>query len=351
MRVGIPKETRLGEKRVACTPESIDRLTKLGLKAVLEEGAGLSAGFMDAQYAEKGAEIRGAKDALCAEIILKVHPPSETEAKAMKSGALLVSFLEPQHRDGLNRLASGRVNAAALELVPRTSRAQSMDALSSQAGLAGYRATIEAAARYPRFFPMMMTSAGSAKPARVIVLGVGVAGLQAISTAKRLGATVQAYDIRPETREQVKSVGAKFIDLEDATKERQRVLLNDKLEQADILITTASVPGRKAPLLVSASTLRRMRPGSVIVDMSAAQGGNCELTVPNEIVVREGITIVGITNYPALVPGDASQFLSRNLISLLTLFWSGSSIKFDLTDDIVSASLAVYDGEVRFRGY
>jgi len=379
MNVGIPKETRAREARVAATPATVKKLRQKGFGVLVERSAGLAAGLPDAEYAAAGAQVVDTDAAFAQDVVLKVLPPDTGETELMKKGSLLLSFLEPfAPEDAPARLARAGIDAIALELVPRISRAQSMDALSSQANIAGYRAVVEAASRYRRFFPMMMTSAGSAKPAKVTVLGVGVAGLQAIGTARRLGASVQAYDVRPETREQVLSLGAKFIDIDvgeagaggggyarelsEETQRRQRELLAERIRASDVVITTAHVPGRRAPVLVEEGVVRGMRHGSVIIDMAAANGGNCPLSEPDRVIEKHGVTIVGETNFPALVPTDASQFYANNLWNLMALLAQGGNgatasaapsqaarIAMDLTDEIIAGALAVYRGEVRCR--
>lgn len=369
--VGVPKETGAGETRVAATPDSVKRLVKHGFDISVEEGAGRAAGFHDDDYATAGAKIVSGKNAWATQLVTKVAPPTDSEASSIQSGALIVSLLEPyRNATLLEGFAKQRVDALALEAIPRTSRAQSMDVLSSQAGIAGYRAVLEAAQHYGRFFPMMMTSAGSAKATKVTVLGAGVAGLQAIATARKLGATVEAYDVRPETREQILSLGAKPIEikleesgsgqggyakeLSEESKKRIQEALDEKLSKSDIIITTANVPGRKAPLLVSESVVKSMRCGSVIVDMATPSGGNCALSKPDQVIDVNGVKIVGHTNYPAMMPTDSSSFFARNVVSLLDLFVNkiesgGSTFVVNLEDDIIEASLLVHQGILRMK--
>ncbi len=371
MKIGIPRETREGETRVAMTPDSVKRLCGKfkGLEILVESGAGERAHFPDKAYTVLGASLVDTSGALGADIVLKVHRPTPKEVKRMNKGALLVSLIEPFTEDDLmDRLSGAGVNAIGLELIPRISRAQSMDVLSSQANIAGYRAVIEAASRYGRFFPTMMTAAGSAKPARVIILGVGVAGLQAIATARRLGANVEAFDVRPEVKEQVLSLGAKFIDIDigedgsgaggyakelsEEAKAKQQAGLTEKLKKADIVITTALIPGRPAPLLVNKEAVEGMAAGSVIVDMAAANGGNCAFTEKDATVIRNGVIIIGNTNLLALMPSDSSNFFGRNLISLLELIIQAAyppTIKLDLEDEIIDAALVTHEGGVRFK--
>ncbi len=369
--VGVPKESGSGETRVAATPDSVKRLVKSGFDMQIEHGAGLAAGFHDEDYEAAGAQLVGGDKAWAAPIVAKVAPPTEGESRRIESGALIVSLLEPfRNAPLLEKLASQRVDALALEAIPRTSRAQSMDVLSSQAGIAGYRAVLEAAHHYGRFFPMMMTSAGSAKATKLTVLGAGVAGLQAIATARKLGATVEAYDVRPETREQIQSLGAKYIDikldesgsgqggyakeLSEDSKRRLQEALNEQLKKSDIIVTTANVPGRKAPILVTEDVVRGMRRGSVIVDMATPSGGNCPLSRPDEVVEVHGVKIVGYTNYPAMMATDSSSFFARNLVSLFSLFVrepeKGEPTFFiNLEDDIIDASLLVHQGMLRMK--
>ena len=370
MRISIPKEIRPGENRVAMSPQAVKKLAKKGVEVAVEKGAGLGAGFSDSDFSSQGASLIDGNEAFRGEIVFKVHPPSPEEIGKLKAGSLLFTHAEPYRADNtLAALAKAGIDCVAMELIPRTSRAQSMDSLSSQANIAGYRAVLEAAIRYPRFMPMMMTSAGMSKPAKLAVLGVGVAGLQAIATARRLGAAVEAYDVRPEVKEQILSLGAKFIEIDigesgsgqggyakelsPEAKAKLDAALQEKLSKFDILITTANIPGRKAPVLVTEKTVTGMRTGSVIIDMAAANGGNCPLTEANKIVEKFGVTIVGHTNYPSMLPGDSSSYYANNLVNLLELFLdkkdSGVALKFDLNDDIVAAALATRSGELRWK--
>ncbi len=370
--VGVPKETIPGETRVAATPDSVKRLVKGGFDINIEEGAGASAGFRDQDYEVVGARIVSRKDVWRNHVVSKIAAPTTEETQAIQSGVMLVSLLEPfRNSTLLERFAKDHVDALALEAIPRTSRAQAMDVLSSQAGIAGYRAVLEAAQHYGRFFPMMMTSAGSAKATKVTVLGAGVAGLQAIATARKLGATVEAYDVRPETREQIQSLGAKFIDikldesgigqggyareLSDDAKKKLQEALDERLSKSDIIISTANVPGRKAPTLVSEYVVRNMRCGSVVVDMATPSGGNCPLSVADQVIDIGGVKIIGHTNYPAMMPTDASNFFARNVVSLLDLFIKerepGAATFFvNLEDDIIESSLLVHNGVLRIKG-
>ena len=367
--IGIPKETPAGETRVALTPESVKKFVKKGFKVRVESLAGVLAGFPDADYEKEGAELTDTAQILQSDVLLRINRPNASEWAQFKKGALLVCLAEPYREDGfIDKMAEAGIDCLAMELIPRTSRAQSMDVLSSQANIAGYRAVLEAARLYPRFFPMMMTSAGSAKPAKVIVLGAGVAGLQAIGTAKRLGAQVEAYDLRPEVREQILSLGAKFIELDvgengsgqggyarelsESARQKQQEALTERLKKADVIITTANIPGRKAPVLITESAVQGMRPGSVIVDLAAATGGNCALTEIGKTVVKSGVTLVGLTNFPALVPADASAFYGRNVFNLLSLMMSDkdpTTLTVNLEDDILAAALVTFQGKKRFK--
>ncbi|MEJ7931557.1 Re/Si-specific NAD(P)(+) transhydrogenase subunit alpha [Ramlibacter sp. AN1015] len=368
MLIGVPAETAAGETRVAVTPETARKLVAQGHVVRVASGAGLAASVPDAAYQAAGAEVSDQLGALGCELVLKVRPPQEQELPAMRPQAAVVGMLNPFDVPGLQRLASAGLTAFALEAAPRTTRAQSMDVLSSQANIAGYKAVMIAANAYQRFFPMLMTAAGTVKAARVVILGVGVAGLQAIATAKRLGAVIEASDVRPSVREQVESLGAKFIDVpyetaeeKDAAEgvggyarpmpaswlERQKVAVAKRIAQADVVITTALIPGRTAPVLVTEEMVAAMKPGSVIVDLAAAQGGNCPLTVAGQTVVRHGVTLVGETNLPALVAADASALYARNVLDFLKLVLKDGQLHVDLEDDIVAACLVAHAGELR----
>lgn len=369
--IGVPKETVARETRVAITPEIAKKLVAKKYKVIVESGAGDKAGFPDSEFTAAGAEVvRERSQVLAADIVWKIQRPSLEEVSLLKQGGAIASLMDPSKQDELfEKLAQRRVSALCLELIPRTSRAQSMDVLSSQANIAGYRAVLEATRFYPRFMPMMMTSAGSAKAAKLVVLGAGVAGLQAIATARRLGATVEAYDVRPEVKEQIQSLGAKFIEIDvgesgsgtggyakELSAEAKKKLdagLADRVRKADIVVSTAAIPGRKAPILVPESTVIGMRPGSVVIDLAAATGGNCELTVADEVVHKHGVTVVGVGNWPALMPADASSFFGRNLLNLLAIHSkedkdAGPSLSFNLEDDIIAAALVTHDGQVRY---
>ncbi|MEO8306521.1 MAG: Re/Si-specific NAD(P)(+) transhydrogenase subunit alpha [Pseudomonadota bacterium] len=369
MLIGVPTETVAGEHRVALTPEVAKKLKALGHVVRVQSAAGLAASITDAAYSAAGCEIVDAASALGAELVLKVRAPSFTELPLLRRGAVLVGMLNPFDREGLAALAAAGVTGFALEAAPRTSRAQSMDVLSSQANIAGYKAVMMAANLYPRLFPMLMTAAGTIKAARVVVLGVGVAGLQAIATAKRLGAVIEASDVRPAVKEQVESLGAKFIEVSydtdeerEAAKgvggyarpmpaswlERQKIEVARRIAQANIVITTALIPGRAAPVLVTEEMVKSMQPGSVIVDLAAAAGGNCPLTEADRTVVKHGVTLVGETNLPALVAADSSSLYARNLLDFLKLVTApDGSFVMPVDDDIVTACLVTHSGEVK----
>jgi NAD(P) transhydrogenase subunit alpha len=364
--VGIPKELS-PETRVAISSGAVKKLLKLGCTVRVEKGAGELSGFTDEILKLDGVEFCDRAQAFACDAIFKIHPPTQDEISRLKKGSVWISHLAPhQSAPLLEALTSAQVSAFSVELIPRTSRAQSMDVLSSQANIAGYRAVLEATLHYPRFFPMMMTSAGLAKQAKVLVLGAGVAGLQAIATAKRLGATVEAFDLRPEVKEQILSLGAKFLDLGTQSeavagyakelshdqKKQQELALTEKIKKFDVVITTANVPGKKSPVLVSEEAVKGMRPGSVIVDLAAANGGNCALTKPEQTVVQHGVSIVGKTNYPALVPYDASLFYSQNLTAFLALMidTKEKTLKINFEDDILEASCVCHQGQMRFKG-
>jgi NAD(P) transhydrogenase subunit alpha len=350
MQLGIPKEITPGERRVAFVPETVARLSD-GVEVIVESGAGDAAGFPDAAYTDAGAKLG---DPWSADVVAKVAAPTSAETSQLRKGQVLIAFLQPlTDAEGIERLNAASVNAFALESIPRISRAQSMDALSSQATVSGYKGALIAADRLPRFLPMLMTAAGTIPPAKVLVLGAGVAGLQAIATARRLGAVVSAFDVRPAVREQVESLGATFLDVgvsgeeteggyaRELTPEQQaaqQVELQTRIPTFDAVITTAAIPGRPAPKLITADAVRAMRPGSVIVDLAAESGGNCELTEPGSEIVESGVTIVGTTNLPSTMPTHASQLLSRNVASLVALFARDGALVIDWDDEIVSGS-------------
>jgi NAD(P) transhydrogenase subunit alpha len=352
VRIGVPRELEPGERRVALVPDAVSRLVAAGFQVVVEPGAGAAASFLDGAYAEAGAEVSG--PAWEADGVVKVRKPSATEVERLRDRQLLVGFLEPlTDRPGIERLAARGVNAFAMESIPRITRAQPMDALSSQATVSGYKAVLLAAERLPRFFPMLMTAAGTVAPAKVLVLGAGVAGLQAIATARRLGAVVSGFDVRPVVREQVESLGATFLDLgilgeetaggyaRELTEEeqrRQQEALEERIPEYDVVITTALVPGRAAPRLIPAGAVVAMRPGSVIVDLAAEAGGNCELTQPGEIVERDGVTLVGLTNLPSTMPYHASQLYARNVSALLQHLAPEGELALDWDDEITAGA-------------
>ena len=368
MRIGVPKEIRVGEARVALAPEVIGKLVKQGIEIVIEKGAGALSGFDDGQYEKVGAKI-GVGDVISdSDIVASVTALTPEQMKSLKKGAITISFLSPTTQlDSIDAAASAGVTSFSMELIPRISRAQSMDALTSQALCAGYRAALVAAELSPRFFPMLMTAAGTVTPAQVVVLGAGVAGLQAIATAKRLGAVVSAYDVRPASADEVKSMGAKFINLElealegsggyarEMSEERaakQRELLKPYLAAADVVITTAAVPGRAAPRLVTADMVAVMKSGSVIVDLASETGGNVEGSKAGEIITTSnGVVIWGGKDVPSQLPNHASMLFSKNVVNLLALFIKSSegkaSINLDFTDEIIDAAAVTHNGARR----
>ena len=380
MRIGVPAEILAGETRVAVTPETAKKLIAQGHSLHVQAGAGVAASVIDSAYEAAGCHITDAQSAYACDLVLKVRAPAASEVPHLKNGATLVGMLEPFNAEGLQRLATAGITGFALEAAPRTTRAQSMDVLSSQANIAGYKAVMLAANAYGRLFPMLMTAAGTIKAARVVILGVGVAGLQAIATAKRLGAVIEASDVRPSVKEQVESLGGKFIDVPYETDEereaavgvggyakpmpaswmeRQKQEVAKKVAAADVVISTALIPGRAAPLLITEDMVKAMKPGSVIVDIAAGKGaggvgGNCPLSEADKTVVKHGVTIIGDTNLPALVAADSSALYARNVLDFLKLIAPpaakdapASSLKIDMEDDIVAACLMTQGGEVR----
>ncbi len=370
MRISVAKEIRAGEKRVALVPDIISKLTKAGLEVVIETGAGAASGFTDAEYTAAGASVKSGNVIADADVVAAVSPLTPEQFKSLKKGALTISFLSPTTSiDSIEAAASAGVTALSLELVPRISRAQSMDALTSQALCAGYRASLIGAELSPRFFPLLMTAAGTVTPAQVVVLGAGVAGLQAIATAKRLGAVVSAYDVRPSSADEVKSMGAKFITLElealegaggyarEMTEERaakQRELLTPYLAAADVVITTAAVPGRPAPRLVTGEMVSAMKSGSVVVDLAAETGGNVEGSKPGEtITTSNGVVIWGGKDVPSQLPYHASMLFSRNVVNLLLLMAKSvdgkptGEIVPDFSDEIIDAATLAFGGSRR----
>ncbi|HEY5801548.1 MAG TPA: Re/Si-specific NAD(P)(+) transhydrogenase subunit alpha [Burkholderiaceae bacterium] len=368
MRIGIPSETRAGETRVAATPETVKKLCAAKHQVIVQSGAGVAASITDDAYVAAGAQIGSAQDAYGAEMVLKVRAPSSEERALMERNTVLVGMLNPYDKDNNAAMAQHGLRAFALEAVPRITRAQSMDVLSSQANIAGYKAVMVAANTYQRFMPMLMTAAGTVKAARVLIMGVGVAGLQAIATAKRLGAVIEASDVRPPVKEQVESLGAKFIDVPYLTDEereiaqgsggyarampadwmrRQAELVHERAKQADIVITTALIPGRAAPVLISEDTVKAMKPGSVIVDLAVEQGGNCPLSELGRTVTKHGVHIVGEPNLATLVAADASALYARNVLDFIKLLVApDGTLAIDRADEIVAATLVCADGQL-----
>ena len=371
MRIGVPLEIRLGETRVAATPETIKKFIGQGHSVIVQKDAGVRASQPDSAYEAVGASIGSAADALGAEIVLKVRAPEAAELKHIKSGAVLLGMLDPFDNDNIAAMAAQGITAFSLEAAPRTTRAQSMDVLSSQANIAGYKAVMIAANEYQRFMPMLMTAAGTVKAARVLILGAGVAGLQAIATAKRLGAVIEASDVRPAAKEQIESLGAKFVDVPYETDEereiakgvggyarpmpeswmkRQAQLVAERAQQADIVIATALIPGRKPPVLLHSDTVAKMKPGSIVIDLAAGRGdngsGNCPLTEADKIVEKHGVKLVGYTNLASMVAADASALYARNLLDFMKLIVdSEAKLAIPGDDDIVTACLMCRDGQ------
>jgi len=363
MQIGVPQETASDERRVALTPESVSRLTAAGNQVAVERGAGAPASFLDQAYAQAGAALLSREETLAQKVIVAVNPPAPGE---LARGAVLLGLLRPlDDKAGVAALAEAAVDALAFELVPRITRSQSMDALSSQATVAGYQAALEAAERSPRFFPMLTTAAGTIPPARTLILGAGVAGLQAIAACRRLGAVVAGFDVRSAAAEQVRSLGASFVDVDvtpqdaassggyarELEESAQRLIwegLAPHVSKADVVISTAAVPGKRAPILVTAEMVKSMAPGSVIVDLAASTGGNCELTVAGEVTHHHGVTIVGFTDLPSRKAHDASQMYGRNVVALLGLL--GTAGEIDLSDEILNACCVSHDGAVRLPG-
>ncbi len=372
MHIGIPVEIRGGETRVAATPETVKKYTDKGFHVVLvQSGAGAGASITDEAYSAAGATIVASAAELYSQsqIVLKVRGPDANELSMMRKDAVLLGLLVPHQVDGIAALATHGLTAFAMEKLPRISRAQSMDVLSSQANIAGYKAVLMAANVYQKFFPMLMTAAGTVKAARVLILGAGVAGLQAIATAKRLGAVIEASDVRPAVKEQIESLGAKFLDVPYITDEereiakgvggyarpmpadwmrRQAELVHDRAVQADIVITTALIPGRPAPVLIKEETVRAMKPGSVIVDMAVEAGGNCPLSELDKVVIKHGVHLIGIANLPGLVAADSSALYARNLMNFLNLMLDAKSgeFKIDREDEIVDGTIVCTGGEI-----
>ena len=363
MIVSVPKETFPGEQRVALVPDLVPKLTKASTEVIVQSGAGELAGFFDAEYEANGArleeEVFGKAD-----ILLKVQPPTIDEIGRMKEDSFLISFLQPYtNAAAIKALAASKITAFSMELMPRITRAQPMDALSAMSTIAGYKAVLIAASRLPRFFPLLMTAAGTVTPARVFVIGAGVAGLQAIGTAKRLGAVVEAYDTRPAVKEQVESLGAKFAEMDLAAKDaedksgyakaqseefyqKQQEMMSKYVTAADVVIPTALVPGQRAPILITEKMVRGMRPGSVIVDLAAEQGGNCALTEPGRDIVKHGVIIIGPMNLPSTVPFQGSEMYSRTVTSYLIHLLKNGRPHLDLDDELTRGPLVTHRGEV-----
>ncbi|MCH9638773.1 MAG: Re/Si-specific NAD(P)(+) transhydrogenase subunit alpha [Betaproteobacteria bacterium] len=371
MHIGIPAEIRGGETRVAATPETVKKFTANGIHVVsVQSGAGAGASIPDSTYEEAGAKIVADAATLYSEseIVLKVRGPDDGELAMIRKDAILVGLLSPHHSDGIEALAKHGLTAFSMEKLPRISRAQNMDVLSSQANIAGYKSVIMAADVYQKFFPMLMTAAGTVKAARILILGAGVAGLQAIATAKRLGAVVEAFDVRPAAKEQVESLGAKFVEvpLSDEEKEkaetaggyatemsedykrRQGELVHERAIAADVIITTALIPGRPAPVLIKEETVQAMKPGSVIVDMAVEAGGNCPLSELDKTVVKHGVHLIGIANIPGLVAADSSALYARNVMNFLNLMLDPETgtLKLDREDEIIAGTLVCTGGEI-----
>jgi NAD(P) transhydrogenase subunit alpha len=364
MIIGVPKEIVARERRVSLVPDAIPKFSNV--QVIVEKSAGEGAGFSDELYSRKGATVALDVETIYSrsDVILKVQPPTRSEIEALKQGQVLISFLYPlSNLETVFELLRKKATAFAMDLIPRISRAQSMDALSSQATVSGYKAVVLAADTLPKIFPMMMTAAGTISPARVFVIGAGVGGLQAIAVAKRLGAIVEAYDVRPAVKEQIESLGAKFVELPVAAQEaetaggyakaqsqdfykRQQELLAEHAKIADVVITTALVPGQKAPVLISEEAVREMRPSSVIVDLAAEQGGNCALTEPGRTVIKYGVTIHGLLNLPSLMAPQASQLYSRNISSFLLAMCKEGRLDMNLNDELIRAPLVTKDGQV-----
>ncbi|QGZ53813.1 Re/Si-specific NAD(P)(+) transhydrogenase subunit alpha [Paraburkholderia acidiphila] len=379
MHIGVPAETRANETRVAATPETVKKYVAQGHTVTIQAGAGAGASYLDEAYTAVGAQVADAATAFGADLVLKVQSPTVSELPFMKRGAVLVGMLDPFNAENAAKLAEAGVTAFALEAAPRTTRAQSLDVLSSQANIAGYKAVLVASNLYPRFMPMLMTAAGTVKAARVLILGAGVAGLQAIATARRLGAVIEASDVRPAVKEQIESLGGKFLDVPYETDEereaavgvggyarpmppswlaRQSALVHERAKQADIVISTALIPGRDAPTLLPSETVQAMKPGSVVIDLAAGRGpvadpasgrrgGNCPLTEADKVVTHHGVQICGYTNLASMVAADASALYARNLLDFLKLIITKEgTLNIDLADDIVAATLLARDGQV-----
>lgn len=367
MRVGVPKETLQGERRISAVPETVSKMTKAGMQVIVEAGAGNAAFISDRELEAAGATIAPSAQALLSEadVLLKVNKPTTDEIGQMKEGAILISFLQPfASPEIIKKLAERKITALSMEMVPRITRAQRIDALSTMSTVAGYKVVLMAANACGRFFPMLSTAAGTIQPARAIIIGAGVAGLQAIATAKRLGAVVTAFDVRPAAGEQVKSLGAEFVSLEVPHEQAEDVggyakelpqefykkeqeLIRKHSKEADIIITTALIPGKRAPILITEDMVKEMKPGSVIVDMSVEQGGNCALSELGKEVIKHGVTLIGLLNIPSTMPVHASLLYARNILAFLNLISpDGKSAKIDLSDDIIKGSLITHNGQI-----
>ena len=363
MRIGVPQESTAGERRVAIVPEAAAKLVSAKHEVIVESGAGLGSGHDDEAYRKAGATIADRGAVFGADVVVKVQRPAPEEIALLREGNTLIATIQPlTNKDAVRSLAARRTTAFSMDMIPRVTRAQPMDSLSSQSNIAGYKAVLVAASSLPKFFPMLTTAAGTVTPARVLVLGAGVAGLQAIATARRLGAVVEAFDTRPVVKEQVQSLGAKFLEIElgeqgegtggyakelsEEAHKKEQELVGKHVRDADVVITTALVPGRRAPILVTADMVKGMKPGSVVVDLAAEMGGNCELTEPGQTVVREGVTIHGEVNWPSTVAFHASQLYSRNVSALLAHLAKDGALALDLEDEITKGALITYQGQV-----
>jgi NAD(P) transhydrogenase subunit alpha len=362
--VGVPGESAEGERRVALVPDVVSRLSKKGIEVILEKGAGATAFYSDDTYTEQGARLGSRADAFAAEIVVKVQPPTQEEINLLHEGSVLIGFLNPLDDPEVTaRLAAQKVTALSMELVPRISRAQKMDALSAMSSVGGYKAVLMAAEALPKFFPLLTTAAGTVKPANVLILGAGVAGLQAIATARRLGARVSAYDIRDAVREEIESLGATFVELSldvagaqdeggyaralaEEKQRRQTELLVPHIGQADVVVTTALIPGRPAPVLITAEAVQAMVPGSIIIDMAAANGGNCVHTKAGKTVTQDGVQIFGPTNLPAAMPVHASQMYARTLMAMILEFYTVEGFNANFEDEIFKGSCVTHQGDV-----
>lgn len=367
VKVVIPRETAAGERRVAAIPDTVSKLISQGCEVSIEHDAGLESHYLDSAYEDAGAKVISDQHELYqdAKIVVKVQPPTLAEAEMYPEGALVISMLYPaRNQDLIELLVARGISSLALELLPRISRAQSMDVLSSQASLAGYKAMIMAADRLDKIIPMQMTAAGTLAPARVFVMGAGVAGLQAIATARRLGAVIEAFDVRSAVKDQIESLGAKFVEIPLETSEgaggyaaeqseeylrKQQELLAERVAASDIVITTAAIPGRKAPILVTSEMVKSMRPGSVIVDLASESGGNCELTAVGEEVQRNGVIIIGVTGVPSLISVHASQTYSRNVLNLISAIVQDGELSLDFSDELIGATCVTHHGERRIN--